>query len=728
MKIAERAYAVTDQSTPAPLTRPAGRLGSSKTTPSHFEKLAVVYVRQSSPTQVLENRESTARQYALADYARALGWSAERVLVIDGDQGISGARADNRAGFQQLLAEVSMGHVGMVLGLEMSRLARSSKDWHHLLEICAIFGALLADQDGIYDPGDCNDRLLLGLKGTMSEVELHTMRNRLRRGALNKAQRGELFHRAPVGYVILPNGKIDLDPDEQARDVIRLVFEKFNEIGTIYGTFHWLVKNGVRLPVRAYTGAKKGELDWRRPVVGTLAQMLHNPTYAGAYAYGRRTADPKKKHAGGRNRCSHYLPMERWKVLIKDTLPAYLSWNEYLGNLERMRCNQNVSTSPGAPREGVALLPGLLRCGVCGCRMAVNYHSRSTVTYSCQRYLQKATDRTCYGLAARELEALVVEQVLRALEPAALALSLKACENVQKERTRLDNHWRQELKRARYDVDLAERRYAAVDPGNRLVASSLEKSWEEALGVERELADRYDRFRNDAPSQLSDEERARIAALATDIPALWRAAGTRNQDRQAIVRCLVDRVVVHVKPDSEYADASIHWKGGYVSQHEFIRSVSSYAQLRDFDQLKKRLVELHQGGNTAGEIAEALSREGFSPPQRRDKFTSKGIYQLFRRLGLIGREYMDNELLGPHEWWVADLSRKLKVRHQKLYGWAEQGWVRSRRTQVRGYWILWADDDEIDRLHRLATASRRGVSAYPSELTTPKLLDRATVQ
>ncbi|KAA1260946.1 hypothetical protein LF1_34880 [Rubripirellula obstinata] len=263
---------------------PAAAIRSSKIELSHLERLAIVYIRQSSPHQVLENRESTARQYALVEHAITMGWSKDRVLVIDEDQGQSGKSAENRSGFQRLLTEVTMNHVGIVFGLEMSRLARSSKDWHHLLEVCAIFDTLLADQDGVYTACDPNDRLLLGLKGTMSEVELHTMRNRLRRGALNKAQRGELFHGVPFGYVILQNGEVAFDPDEQAQHVVRIIFEKFDELGAIYSLFHYLVRNGIDLPVRAKSGQRKGELDWRRPSLATLCQMLHHPIYAGAYS------------------------------------------------------------------------------------------------------------------------------------------------------------------------------------------------------------------------------------------------------------------------------------------------------------------------------------------------------------------------------------------------------------------------------------------------------------
>jgi DNA invertase Pin-like site-specific DNA recombinase len=290
MKTAERMLAPA-KPTPATTNPSLGRVNSSKVQPAHLERLAVVYVRQSTPKQVLENRESTARQYAFADQAAVLGWPRERIVTIDDDLGKSGRSAEGRSGFQRLVTEVTLNHVGLVLGLEMSRLARSSKDWHAFFEMCAIFGTLIADEDGVYDGNDPNDRLLLGLKGIMSEMELHIMRNRLERGRDNKARRGELFHGVPMGYVILPTGELDFDPDGQARAVVQLVFDKFEELGSIYGVFYWLLQNDIQMPVRARTGAKKGQLDWRRPSIPTLAQMLRHPIYAGAYAYGRRPTD-----------------------------------------------------------------------------------------------------------------------------------------------------------------------------------------------------------------------------------------------------------------------------------------------------------------------------------------------------------------------------------------------------------------------------------------------------
>lgn len=696
------------------------RLASSKIRDAHLDKLAIVYVRQSSPQQVLENRESTARQYALADYAKVLGWPAERVIVIDEDQGQSGARADNRSGYQRLLAEVTLDHVGLVLGLEMSRLARSNKDWHHLLELCAIFGALLADQDGVYDPGDPNDRMLLGLKGTMSEVELHTMRNRLIRGRDNKAARGEMFHGVPMGYVILPNGQVAFDPDEQARSVLKIVFDKFDEIGSIYGLMHDLVRHRVTLPVRVRSGAKKGELAWSRPTLSTLCQLLHHPIYAGAYAYGRRPCDPKAKYKVHKNRGKRWKPMAKWQVLIHNKLPAYITWDRYLTNQERLRQNLRGQATPGMPGKGASLLTGLLVCGTCGQRMNVAYRTKHEPHYSCNHHLLYAHAQTCYGLKSTEIDRLVSDQALRSLEPAALELSMKALDDVEKERARLDKNWQQSLKRARYEIDLAERRYRAVDPENRLVASTLEKGWNEALQKERQVQEDYDRFLRESPPRLTDQERTTIEALAKNIPALWHASATTNVERKQILRCLIDRVVVHVRCDSEHTQATIHWKGGYESHHEFIRPVKTYAQLQNFETLMARVVELRQSGHDADEIATVLNQEGFRPPKHPGSFNKPMIYQLLKRRRLIGNERRHDKLLGKNESWLTDLARELQMSDSKLRDWSDRGWVHFRKTPVQGYRILWADADNVKRLKELLALSRRGMQGYAGELTTPK--------
>jgi DNA invertase Pin-like site-specific DNA recombinase len=693
---------------------------SAKIRPQHWERLAVIYVRQSSPRQVIDHQESKARQYLLADHAVRLGWPKERILTIDEDQGNSGTTADGRFGFQRLLAEVTMNHVGMILGLEMSRLARSDKDWHHLLELCAIFDTTLADQDGVYDPADPNDRLLLGLKGTMSTLELHTMRNRLEKGKLFKAQRGELFLDLPSGYVKVPSGGLALDPDEQVRAVVRLIFEKFTELGSVRAVFHYLLREGIRLGIRPHDGPNRGQVEWRRPCPTTLYSILHHPFYAGAYAYGRNPVDPKRKHSGRSRRGRRWVSMEEWKVLKRDCLPAYITWEQYLQNQEQLRRNCSGWEMPGAPRQGEALLGGLLVCGQCGMRMSVYYACMHRGRYECRQEARLGLERTCRGLSASVVDALVAQQVWTALEPTALELSLRAGEDIQRERERQTRHWKQQLERARYETRQAERCYRAVDPENRLVARTLEQQWEQSLRQERQRQEEYDRFLQQTAPVLSPAERERIRALASDIPGLWHSSTTTAADRKAILRCLVDRVVVHVEGDTEYVDLTIHWAGGFVSQHQVRRPVATYGQLRDFDHLVERLRELQGAGSSAAQIADQLNQEGFYSPKQRSPFNKALVRQLLSRLGLSS-ERPGTVVLGPHEWWASDLARELQIPPTTLQRWIRRGWLQTRRSPLRGFRILWADCEEFKRLEQLrAYTKAHAKGPFPAELTVPK--------
>jgi DNA invertase Pin-like site-specific DNA recombinase len=595
----------------------------------HLMKLAIVYVRQSSTQQILDHKESRERQYALADYAATLGWPRERIVVIDEDQGRSGRSVEQRPGFQRLLAEVTLDHVGLVLGLELSRLSRSSRDWYHLLEVCGVFGTLLADQDGIYDPNDPNDRLILGLKGTMSEVELSTMRNRLERGKLHKAQRGELILDVPCGYLKLPSGEVVLDPDEQVRATVQLVFDKFAELGSFGKLYRYLRQNKIYMGVRIRQGPRRGELVWRPLSRALLGRMLHHPIYAGAYSYGRRCVDAKRTAASGGKVRMRYLPMAEWKVLQRDRLPAYITWERYLTNQQRLLENRSWPEAPGVPRAGAALLAGLLVCGACGRRMHAGYRSKAKPYYECMR--RKLEGSTCCGLGAAALDSLVCQQVLQALEPAALELSLQALQQVHQERDRLHGHWTRRLERAAQEAQRAERQYHAVEPENRLVARSLEKRWEEALRAQQALQEEYDRFVRDQPRQLSDDERARIMALASDIPTLWHSPQTSAADRKEIVRLLVERVVVHVRADSERAEVAISWRGSVTTRQEMVRSVARYESLSNYPRLLERIQQLRGDGLTIAQVARQLNAEGYRTPKSHKGYTSTSVRKLLSR-------------------------------------------------------------------------------------------------
>jgi DNA invertase Pin-like site-specific DNA recombinase len=614
------------------LSSPAAAFGrrANAISDRHLSKLAIVYVRQSSTQQIFEHKESRERQYALADYAATLGWPRERILVIDEDQGRSGRTIEQRPGFQRLLAEVTLDHVGLVLGLELSRLSRSSKDWYHLLEVCAIFGTLLADQDGIYDSNDTNDRLVLGLKGTMSEVELSTMRNRLERGKLHKAERGELILTVPCGYLKLPHGEVILDPDEQVRATVQLIFDKFTELGSFGKVYRYLKHNKICAGTRIQQGPRRGELAWRPITRALLHRMLHHPIYAGAYSYGRRRVDAKRTAANGGKIRMQYVPMSEWKVLQRDRLPAYITWERYLANQQRLLANRSWPEAPGVPRVGAALLPGLLVCGACGRRMHAGYRSKAKPYYECMR--RKLEGSSCCGLGAAAVDDLVSQQLLRALEPAALELSLQAMRNVHQERERLHHHWEQRLERAVQEAQRAERQYHAVEPENRLVARSLEQRWEESLRTQCALQEEYDRFLRDQPRQLSADERARIVALAGDIPTLWNSAQTPAADRKEIVRLLVERVVVHVRADSERTDVDMVWRGGLTTSHAIVRAVSRYDSLSDYRQMLERIGQLRQEGLTIAGVATQLNKEGYRTPKSRKGFTSTSVRKLLSRL------------------------------------------------------------------------------------------------
>jgi DNA invertase Pin-like site-specific DNA recombinase len=596
----------------------------------HLSKLAIVYVRQSSLQQIAEHRESRERQYALADLAAALGWPRERIVVIDEDQGRSGRTIEQRPGLQRLLAEITLDHVGLVLGLELSRLSRSSKDWYHLLEVCAVFGTLLADQDGIYDPNDTNDRLVLGLKGTMSEVELSTMRNRLERGKLNKARRGELIGSVPFGYFKLPGGAVVLDPDEQVRATVQGVFDKFAELGSFGKVYRYLRQNGIHAGCRVLHKAQRGELVWKPFSRALLGRMLHHPIYAGAYAYGRRRVDPKRTAASGGTVRMQSVPMAEWKVLQRDRLPAYITWERFLANQQRLQDNCSWPDAPGVPRAGAALLAGLLVCGACGRRMHAAYRTKAKPYYECMRH--KLEGSSCCGLGATALDDLVGRQVLRALEPASLELSLQALHQIEHERQRLHSHWQKRLERAAYEAARAERQYQAVEPENRLVARSLEQRWEEALRAQQALQEEHDRFAREQPQQVSAAESARIRALASDIPALWHAPQTTAADRKEIVRLLVERVVVQVRADSERTQVEIAWRAGLSTKHTVDRAVSRYESLSDYRQMLARVEQLRRDGLTIAQVAKRLNEEGYRTPRSRKGYTSTSVRKLLSRL------------------------------------------------------------------------------------------------
>jgi DNA invertase Pin-like site-specific DNA recombinase len=724
--------ATKDSSQTQPQARSSGAnsdipmsLPSSKVQPWHRQRKALVYIRQSTPQQVLDHRESADRQYALVHRAAALGWPPSSVEVVDEDQGRSGQTAEGRLGFQYLLAEIGLDHVGIIFGLEMSRLARSNKDWHQLLELCAIFRTLLADQDGLYDPTDYNDRLLLGLKGTMSEAELHILRSRMYRGLLNKAQRGEAFNHPPAGYVKLPTGTFALDPDAQVQSVIGLLFDEFERQGTLHGLLRYLVRQQIRMPIRPHGGPNRGQLEWRRPNRVTLQNLLHHPLYAGYYRWGHRACDPRRK-VGGRPGTGRTLrsPKE-CLVLLEGRCPAYISVARFWANQQRLEANRAASL--GAVRHGPSLLGGLLVCARCGRRLLVNYtNAGCALRYSCIRGTIDYGEPPCQSLSGQRLDALVSTEILSALQPAALELHLAAAADVAQERQRLHQHWQQQLERARYDTERAARQYQAVEPENRLVARTLERRWEEALQAQGQLEEDYERFCRSQPATLSAAEQEQIRLLARDIPQLWQADTTTAADRQRLVRFLIEQIEVGVQGETDQVELTIRWAGGFVSRHTLARAVQRYEQLADYARLRARIDALRAEGKSMADVAECLNQEGFHPPKRAQRFTSAMVSGFLAKGGRSGprpRALSAAGLLQKGEWLLTDLARQLGMPSATLHRWRKVGWVHARKLPVPGgHWALWADDAEVKRLSRLRGHCRkRRDEPIPAKLTTPKI-------
>lgn len=542
--------------------------GPEKVTSDHLKRIAYLYVRQSSLHQVQDNRESTARQYDLKRRALALGWNSDRIEVIDEDLGISGAAGSARSGFQRLVAEVGMGRAGVVMGLEVSRFARNSTDWHRLLEICALADTLILDEDGLYDPSQFNDRLLLGLKGTMSEAELHVLRARLLGGQMNKARRGELWMRPPMGYVYDSKGQMVFDPDEQIQRAVRLVFETFQRVGSAERTVRYFRTEGILFPRRIVTGSRAGEVVFVPLEHTRVLHLLHNPRYTGAYVYGRTRQRKVVVGAAARFR---RLARDEWKVFLPNSYPGYITWKEFESNQGKLLANAagyGWDRRKGPPREGVALLQGMAVCGRCGRRMSVQY--RMDKGHPMSRYvcvhnsLQKA-EPACQMIAGTMVDDAVSKAVLDAVTPSSLELALEVFEELRARKAEVDRLRRAQVERARQEAELAQQQYMLVRPENRLVVDTLERQWNDKL---RQLADAEEEYRRTSKtdsSTVSDEDRQRIQSLVSDLPRVWNDPRTSCRERKRMLRLLIEDVTL---TRGEQIRIQISWKGGARTEME----------------------------------------------------------------------------------------------------------------------------------------------------------------
>jgi len=638
-----------------------------KVNAGHLKRKAYLYVRQSTPRQVLENTESTQRQYALRQRAVALGWPQEQIVVIDSDMGHSAASTADREGFQKLVTEVSMGKVGIVLGLEVSRLARNNADWHRLLEICALTETLILDEDGVYDPAHFNDRLLLGLKGTMSEAELHVLQARLRGGALNKARRGELGIPLPIGFVYNEAGEVVVDPDEQVRESVRLLFATFRRVGSASGTVREFIAQGWKFPQRPLYGPRQGQLVWGELECARASYVLRNPRYTGAYVYGRQRS---RKKADGIGYLSRTVPRDQWLVLIRDAHPGYISWEEYEENMQRLRQNarRNEEYQAGPVREGPALLQGIVLCGRCGERMTVRYHTHgkeSLQDYVCLAPNARRGEPVCQHVPGKRIDEAIGNLLLEAVTPMALEVALTVQQEIEGRVEEGDRLRRIQVERARYDAGLAQRRYMKVDPDNRLVADALEADWNQKLRALAEAEEQYAQRRQNDQKTVSPEERARILALATDFPRLWRDPNTPNRERKRMVRLMLEDVTL-LRGDQ--VTVQVRFKGGATRTFQVgLRArVTDPAVIAEID----RLLNQH----TRGEIAAVLNERNIRTVDG-NRFTIarvglierryhlKSRYDRLREAGLLTRSEMA-ELLGLAQKTVVRLHADGRLRGQ----------------------------------------------------------------
>jgi DNA invertase Pin-like site-specific DNA recombinase len=577
---------------------------------SHLKRNAYLYVRQSTLRQVFENTESTKRQYGLRQRAVALGWSEERVIVIDSDLGQSGASSD-REGFQHLVAEVGMGHAGIVLGLEVSRLARNSMDWHRLLEICALTATLICDEDGVYDPAHFNDRLLLGLKGTMSEAELHVLRARLQGGILNKARRGELEMRPPVGLVYNGDGALVLDPDRQVQHCLKWLFATFARTGSASATVKAARQERLAFPHRCAKGAHKGELMWDALDHSQVLRALHNPRYAGAFVYGRCHT---LKSIDGTTHLRR-MPRDEWVTLIPGAHAGYISWDEYERNQHRLHESAQAMGADrrrGPPREGPALLQGLVQCGRCGRRMTVRYHRRRGQLcpgYICQREGIAHGEPVCQHVPGVGVDRAIGELLVEAVNPVALEVTLAVQRELQSRFDEADRLRHGQVERAQYECELAQRRYMRVDPDNRLVADSLEAQWNEKLRALAEAHEEYARRREQDARVLTDEQRSAILALASDFPRLWSDPGTPDRDRKRMVRLLLEDVTLN---RDEQISLQIRFKGGACTTLHLPLPLCGWQQRLTPPTVIDEIDHLLDD-HTVAQIADILNARGMTP-------------------------------------------------------------------------------------------------------------------
>ena len=667
---------------------------NTKITQSHQSKPAYIYVRQSTLAQVRHNQESTERQYALQDKALALGWPQRSIRVLDRDLGMSGAQIAGREDFKTLVADVSMSQVGAVFALEVSRLARSNLDWHRLLELCALTHTLVIDADGCYDPGDFNDGLLLGLKGTMAQAELHFLRGRLLGGKLNKAQKGELRFPLPVGFCYDDQGRTVVDPDAEVRGAVQLVFRLFQETGSAYAVVQRFAQDGLRFPKRAYGGAWAGKLIWGRLSHGRVLTLIRNPSYAGTYVFGRYQYAKSITPEGEVRKNMRAVPMPDWRVHLPEHHEGYITVEAFDQNRQRLahnRTNGEGTVLSGPAREGLALLQGLLLCGTCGRSLTMRYQGNGGIypIYECNwRRREGLATKNCLDVRTDLLDDAICDEVFKALKPAELELALAALNELEQRDQAIMRQWQMRIERAEYECALAERRYEEVDPSNRLVAASLERRWNEALlqldAVKADAAT----FQKQKARVVTPEQKTKILALARDLPRVWRAATTQAKDRKRMLRLLIRDITVEKFADVRQVVLHVRWQGGACSDTTVALPRRIADRLRYPTQIVDRVRELSRQLSDP-QIAEAMNQQGLH--------SSRGLPFTLAMIKWIRYRYAIPSvcLKRPEELTVRQLADRLAVSIHFVHYWIKHGVIEARQLDGRGpFWITLTDQQE----------------------------------
>jgi len=663
----------------------------AKIKPAHLSRVAIVYVRQSSAAQVEHNRESTARQYALTQRAAALGWSADRVSVIDEDLGLSGATTHQRSGFARMTAEVALSHVGIILGLEVSRMARNNADWYRLLDLCSMTDTLIGDADGVYHPSLFNDRLLLGLKGTMSEAELHVLRARLDGGIRNKAARGELRRGLPVGFVWgEADGEILRHPDAAVSGAVRAVFDRFAEFGSARRVWLWFRNEGLSFPLQAHARAP---LRWVAPTYTAIHAVLSNPVYAGAYAYGKSRTEQFVDDQGLLRKRSRMLPRGQWAVLIAGHHEGFVDWPTFEANQQRLGANTRPQPHKpgGALREGAALRQGLASCGHCGRKLRTHYRGqRQAPGYHCaNKNVVDGRGVYCLNIGGVQIDEAVAKAFLAAIAPAGTSAAVRAAEQLQADHDGAMAQWRLAVQRAQYDADKAERRYRAVDPDNRLVARGLEAQWEQCLrALEQAQAELAQRHQQRAHA-LTDDERLRLLGLGEDLSRVWHAASTKSRDKKELLRTLLEEVGISVYREQYRALVKLRWRGGALTELDVSLPRSRPATVRtdeDTIGLVRRLAQHHDDATIAGILnkQERTTARGL-------RFTQNLVGNLRRHWNIprctVATKSQTGELMS-----VRQAARELGLAASTIHRWLNDGFIGGEQLTPGAPWRIRVDD------------------------------------